>query len=413
MTVFGVDLGQSNLRIAWRDQAGQLTAETIPAALWLAGPQDIRAGTPAADASLTHPDQVITGVRARLLQHEAAAGAAERGQPLAGPDGHAISAQDAAAHLFAAAASLGAARAGGPVTDVQLGVPGLSGRSPALRSAALAGGLPVRGEVAEPVAAALHYGAVTDGADQLVVVFDLGGSTLDVTALGIAGLSVEILDSATEPLGGGAWDAALASGLLPQVPGRLAADQADGLRRALPRVARELRTDLDTADQASRWLRYPDQEFELRLDQARFAELTAGLLDQMMAVTQRVLDRAAQRAGERPHTVLLAGGASRMPAVQTALRTRLDADIRVADPELAVVSGLTLRPGLALLRVRGTAGAAGPSDWAGRDRLPLFRAVLDKPAAAPAPEPEPAAGAGAGSRAGARARAGAAACRGR
>ena len=391
MTVFGIDLGESNLRVAWRDKAGQLTAEAIPAALWLAGPGTIRVGAQAADASMTHPDEVITGVRALLLQHEAAARAGERSQPLAGPNGFTVSAEDAAVQLFAAAASLGTAQGGGPVTDVELGVPELSGRSPALRRAAETAGLAVRDEVAEPVAVALHYGAVTDAADQLVVVFDLGGSTLSVTAMGIAGLSVEILDSATEPLAGDAWDTILASDLLKQLPERVRQDQADALHRALHRVARELRTALDTADQASRLLRYPDQEFELRLDRERFAELSAGLLDRIVAVTQRVLDRAAQRTGERPYTVLLAGGASRMPAVQAVLRTRLDADVRIADPELAVVSGLTLRPGLALLRVRVTVGAAGPSDWAGRDRRPQVRAVPGRPAAGLRPGPDGAA----------------------
>lgn len=70
---------------------------------------------------------------------------------------------------------------------------------------------------AEPIAAALAYGAGGSDRDELVLVFDLGGGTLDVSLLDSFEGALEVLDTDGDALlGGNDFDAALARWLLPR-----------------------------------------------------------------------------------------------------------------------------------------------------------------------------------------------------
>ena len=70
---------------------------------------------------------------------------------------------------------------------------------------------------AEPVAAALAYGAGEKGADENVLVFDLGGGTLDVSLLDSFEGALEVLETDGDAhLGGNDFDEALAQWLLPR-----------------------------------------------------------------------------------------------------------------------------------------------------------------------------------------------------
>jgi molecular chaperone DnaK len=89
-------------------------------------------------------------------------------------------------------------------------------RKAVLAAAALAG-LPTPSLVEEPVAAALHYGVKSRSHEQLLVVYDLGGGTSDVTILTIGSQEVRVLakDGLTA-LGGKEFDEALITIILAQ-----------------------------------------------------------------------------------------------------------------------------------------------------------------------------------------------------
>src|ERR1035438_8923295 len=81
MTVFGIDLGATNIRIGYRGPAGGLGlvpaeggGDAIPAAVWFAGPDDVRIGREATAAVGAHRDEVITSVRAELLGESGSSG---------------------------------------------------------------------------------------------------------------------------------------------------------------------------------------------------------------------------------------------------------------------------------------------------------------------------------------------------
>ena len=282
MTTAAIDLGGTCLRVAYLGPEGftlvPAAGETaaVPARVWLAGPGDARVGELAAAGP---PDEVITTVRADLLA-DPRSGARDRyyhgryEPPLA-----------VAGYVLRDAARRAALASGSEVSAIIVGVPATADDLASMRRAAAAAGLTVTGAIAEPVAVALHYGAVANGVDHVLVVADVGGAKVDVTVLRVADRVVTVLGAARRPAGEAASLPGLVTGLVTEVIG------------------------------------------------------------QAMGTT-----------GERPETVLLAGGSAALPAAGDALAARLGLHVRVSQPELAVVRGLALSSDFGLLYVTGLGG---------------------------------------------------------
>ena len=304
MTTAAIDLGGTSLRVGYLSAGGFTLVPTadgtgaVPAAVWLAAPGDARAGELASGGP---PGEVITTVRQDLLTDPRGT-ARERyfhdrfESPVA-----------VAGYLLGDAARRAALAAGGDVTDVILGRPATVDDTAPLRRAAAAARLTVAGIVAEPVAVALHYGAVADGVQHATVVADLGGTAIDVTVLRISGRAVTIAAAVRQPACG-----------------------------------------------------------------------PAELADVVTDLTARMIAEAAGGPAGHPDTVLLAGGAGRVPEVGTALADRLGLHVRMSEPESAVVRGLALWADFGLLFVTGLDGdpLSPPEPWAGPTRPALPGAAL-------------------------------------
>jgi Hsp70 protein len=201
MTTAAIDLGGTSLRVGYLGPGGFTLVPSadgtgaVPAAVWLAAAGDVRAGDLAASGP---PGEVITTIRPDLLA-DSRATARERYF-----HGRFESPVAVAGYLLEDAARRAALAAGSDVTDAILGRPATVDDTALLRRAAAAARLTVAGIIAEPVAVALHYGAVADGVDHVTVVADLGGTTIDVTVLRISGRVVTIAAAARQPACGAA-----------------------------------------------------------------------------------------------------------------------------------------------------------------------------------------------------------------
>jgi actin-like ATPase involved in cell morphogenesis len=401
MTTLAIDLGGTSVRAAYRDPGGGLAvvraddgSDSAPAAVWFAGPEDVRVGQAAVAAPGQHAGEVITSVRARLLRDPSADATRERHFRQ-----RYETAESVAGYVLADAARRASAQSGRPITDVVAGV--LPGRdhAAALRRAGAAAGLTVADAVAQPVAAALHYGAVADGVDQLAVVHDLGGSTLDISVLRIQDRNVDIVYSVSHAVGGRAWDEALARFLLPGARSAAPDDPDEVLLAALRPPAERLRAELSEHDAASVWLRHGPAEHELRLDRDQLAEVTGHLIDQAVEATRAAIDQVRELSQERAETILIAGGAGQMPPLAAALADRLAVEVRVSEPHLAVVSGLTLVRDFGLLfatyqagrppRSRRPAGTSRPGPAASAPVPPVSDVEAAADPEPPAADPEP------------------------
>ncbi|MFA7767416.1 Hsp70 family protein [Streptomyces sp. NRRL S-448] len=241
-----------------------------------------------------------------------------------------------------------------PDRTALLGLPVSGGREDELRYAVERAGLDVARVVPEPVAVALHYGAIAEGVDHTVLVCDLGATTLDLSVLAIApDLTVHVVRALSLPLGGDAWDAAVAAELTGGLP-----SGADPLG-----AARTLRQGLDGSDVATGSVEdAAGGQHPLTLERASFERAVAPLREGVLAAVAEQLTTAEPAVD----TVLLAGGMGAAPELRAgieALPAARGLVVRCDRPALAVVLGLLSLRDFGVLRV--VTGSAAPSMRAG------------------------------------------------
>lgn len=159
-------------------------------------------------------------------------------------------------------------------------------------AAGLSAGLRQVKLIHEPVAAGLAYG-VDVTVDQTVMVFDLGGGTLDVSLLEVGGGAIEILSSAGDPrLGGDDWDAAVAQWMLARhrdlAVDRTATSDQDAFQARLRLTAQQARVRLSS--ETSVRIRMPGipEDRSPRLSRAELESMTAKLYRRAREAVDRV-----------------------------------------------------------------------------------------------------------------------------
>ena len=218
---------------------------------------------------------------------------------------------------------------GETVTDAVITVPAYFNdiQRQATKDAGRIAGLNVKRIINEPTSAALAYG-LDNGAQQKIMVYDLGGGTFDVSIIEIGDGVIEVLaTNGDNHLGGDDFDARIAEHLLEEIRKTCQVD----VRRdpaALQRVreaAEQAKKELSSAERASVNLPYLAQaqgkmiHFEYSLTRARFNELTRDLVDRTAIPVQTALNDAGIAPSELGR-VLLVGGSTRIPAVQEKVR---------------------------------------------------------------------------------------------
>ncbi|MDT0267512.1 Hsp70 family protein [Streptomyces sp. DSM 44915] len=395
--MYAIDLGGSCARVAWLDERREPVVAgapagigapdgAVPAAVWARPGGEFRIGRAAWERALTHPAEVALAVRAPLLDPAAeAAGAVDDG--LGGP---VRPPAELAGRLLAGLVHMADQARGRepapPDSPITLSLPSSGDGERALRRAAESVGLRVAHALAEPVAAALHYGAIRDGARGSVLVFDQGGSSLDLTLLTTEGdRTVRIAHTVSHPLGGAAWDAAVADALRPQLA-RL--DPEPAASPALLRAAEALRLDLAHSGGDLAQVTLPGTDHPLTLTREQLDRAVAPLWERACAAAVEVRDRADTLLETPPSTLLLAGGLAATPGTAARLEDRLGWYARAEAPELAVVRGLARRADFGLLRVVTGARALDPEPGFATSGSACPEEPSEPPAA-PAPGPAP------------------------
>ncbi|WP_406166943.1 Hsp70 family protein [Streptomyces sp. NBC_00996] len=369
--MYGIDLGASCARIAWLDERQQpVTADgAVPAVA--------AAGQGPADAE----DGDVFSVRSRLFAAE----------PVAAPavppsDVLRVSASELVGRVLTALLRLAEEAGAGEDRRAVLNLPpGASdAHEMALRRAAEAVGLRVDKVVPDPVAVALHYGALRDGTDSTVLVWDQGGTGLRLTVLAVSSdRRVRLVETAEHPLGGAARDEAVALELLRQMPSSRVAPP-------LLRIAERLRLRLAQAEQVTETVQLDGTDHTVTFDRERLDAVLAPERARARDALAHVLKAAQQRTGQWPSGLLLAGGVSATPGTAEDLAGDLGLPVRSTTPELAVVRGLALIQDFGLLRIesgRYTRPASFGADAAGPEAREGIRGT--KPMT-PVPDPEPA-----------------------
>ncbi|MFW0179657.1 molecular chaperone DnaK [Rothia sp. CCM 9418] len=221
------------------------------------------------------------------------------------------------------------------VTDAVITVPAYfnDAERQATKEAGEIAGLNVLRIVNEPTAAALAYGLDKGKEDELILVFDLGGGTFDVSLLevgkdedGFSTIQVRAT-SGDNRLGGDDWDQRIVDWLLEQVKSKSGADLSKdkiALQR-LREAAEQAKKELSSATSTNISLQYlsvtPEGPIHLdeKLSRAKFQDMTADLLERTKKPFNDVIKEAGVSVSEIAH-VILVGGSTRMPAVSEVVK---------------------------------------------------------------------------------------------
>jgi molecular chaperone DnaK len=218
---------------------------------------------------------------------------------------------------------------GEKVTDAVITVPAYfnDAERQATKEAGEIAGLNVLRIVNEPTAAALAYGLDKGKEDELILVFDLGGGTFDVSLLEVGKdednfSTIQVRATAGDNrLGGDDWDNRVVEYLLNQlkVKGIDLSKDKIALQR-LREAAEQAKKELSSSTSTNVSLQYlsvtPDGPVHLdeQLTRAKFQDLTKDLLERTKKPFHDVIKEAGIKLSEIDHIVLV-GGSTRMPAV--------------------------------------------------------------------------------------------------
>ncbi|RLY94240.1 molecular chaperone DnaK [Kocuria tytonicola] len=219
---------------------------------------------------------------------------------------------------------------GDKVTDAVITVPAYfnDAERQATKEAGEVAGMNVLRIVNEPTAAALAYGLEKGKEDELILVFDLGGGTFDVSLLEVGKdeddfSTIQVRATAGDNrLGGDDWDQRIVDWLLEQVKSKTGADLSKdkiALQR-LKEAAEQAKKELSSATSTTISLQYlsvtPEGPVHLdeKLSRAKFEDLTKDLLARTEKPFKDVIAEAGINVSDINHVVLV-GGSTRMPAV--------------------------------------------------------------------------------------------------
>ena len=228
----------------------------------------------------------------------------------------------------------------------------------ATKDAGRIAGMDVLRIINEPTAAALAYGA-DKGDDQTILVYDLGGGTFDVSVLEIYNVDgqpqIEVKATAgNNKLGGDDFDDRVIEWLVSEFKRETGIDLSKD-NQAMSRLKEAAeKAKIELSGTQSSQINLPfitmkdgnPEHLDITLSRARFEDLIAKHIEDTMAPTRQAMKDAGMKKGD-VDKVLLVGGSTRVPAVQTAIEKETGkAPYKGINPDEAVAMGAALQAGI-------------------------------------------------------------------
>ncbi len=246
---------------------------------------------------------------------------------------------------------------GESVTDAVITVPAYfnNAQREATKDAGKVAGLNVLRIINEPTAASLAYGLDKEGADQTILVFDLGGGTFDVSVLELGEGVFEVKSTnGDNHLGGDNFDKAIVDWMVAEFKKDQGIDLAAD-RMALQRLYEAAeKAKIELSSTMTTQINLPfvtatqegPKHLDLQLTRAKLEEITADLLERTVGPTKLALADAGLDSSKIEH-VILVGGMTRMPAVQAKVKELIGKDPhKGVNPDEVVAVGAAIQAGV-------------------------------------------------------------------
>ncbi|MEK8031165.1 molecular chaperone HscC [Ideonella sp. DXS29W] len=342
--IIGIDLGTTNsLAAVWRDGKSELIPNALgdvltPSCVSLDADGSVLVGRAARERLQTHPDRTAALFKRYMGSQKSLRLGKRDFRP-----------EELSALILRALKADAEAMLGEPVTRAVITVPAYfsDAQRKATRVAGQLAGLTVERLLNEPTAAALAHGMHLRGAESRFLVFDLGGGTFDVSILELFEGVMEVRASAGDNyLGGEDFVQAMVEMFHERLnlPGRLRKDPVFAQR--LTAQAESAKRALSTRDQATMRVMDGQDEYTLDLSESMLEQAAAPLLKRLRAPVERALRDANLRTSELD-SIVLAGGATRMPLVRRLVTTMFGRFPAVdLNPDEVVALGAAVQAGL-------------------------------------------------------------------
>ncbi|GAA3069571.1 MULTISPECIES: molecular chaperone DnaK [Actinomycetes] len=353
----GIDLGTTNSVVAVLE-GGEPTvianaegARTTPSVVAFSKDDEVLVGEIARRQAVNNPDRTIASVK----RHMGTDWKKEIGEKTYTP-------QEISARTLMKLKHDAESYLGEDVTEAVITVPAYfnDAERQATKEAGEIAGLKVSRIVNEPTAAALAYGLDKGKEDELILVFDLGGGTFDVSLLEVGKdeddfSTIQVRATAGDNrLGGDDWDQRIIDWLVQQVKSKEGVDLSKD-KIAVPRLkdaAEQAKKELSSATSTDINLQYAAMtengpvHVNETLSRAKFQDMTSDLLDRTKKPFQDVITEAGVKVSEIDH-VILVGGSTRMPAVADLVKELSGKEAnKGVNPDEVVAVGAALQAGV-------------------------------------------------------------------
>ncbi len=347
--IVGIDLGTTNSVISYMQSDGKVKVipnpegtNTTPSVVGFKASGEEIVGNAAKRQAITNPDTVSSAKRKMGTADKFHIACIDKD----------YTPQEISAKVLAYMKSYAEKNIGQTVSKAVITVPAYfnDAQRQATKDAGTIAGLDVVRIINEPTAACLAYGLDTDKSEK-VMVFDLGGGTLDVSILDIGDGTFQVLSTNGDTrLGGDDWDHVLADWIQAQIKIEYGVDLTDKMARqrfvdAAERAKIELSSSLETTISLPfiGMSKNGPINFETKLTRAKFQDLTKSLLERCKAPMANALKDSGLSYNEIG-TILMIGGSTRMPAVQEMVKAETGKPINLSvNPDEAVSIGAAIQ----------------------------------------------------------------------
>ncbi len=355
--IFGIDLGTTYSSIAYVDEYGKAVIlpnaenqRVTPSVVFFDG-DSIVVGEIAKECSKLYPNEVVSFIKRSMGESDFIYEYKKR----------AYRAEELSSYVLRKLAQDAETSLGEKVTDVVITCPAYFGinEREATRVAGEIAGFNVRQIINEPTAAAIAYGAAEPSEKKVVLVYDLGGGTFDITMIEIRIDSIEVICTGGDHnLGGKDWDDRIVAYLVQEFQKTLDTDE-DILEdpdtwQDLQLSAERSKKILSQRDITPISITHGGERIKVVLERKKFEEITQDLLERTVVFTQEMLQEAKAKGYSDFDEIILVGGATRMPQIPHRLKEEFGSEPKMFDPDEAVAKGaaiygwkLSLNDGLA------------------------------------------------------------------
>lgn len=338
--VFGIDLGTTYSCISYVDETGraivvnnQEGTNTTPSVVNFASPSQVVVGQVAKENAVIEPQNTVSFVKTLMGKSNFAINY----------NGEDKSPEEVSAYILRKLTEDASKLLNTEVKDVVITCPAYFGteETSATKNAGYIAGLNVIGIVREPTAAALYYGCAKEQGEKVILVYDLGGGTFDVTVMRISeGLFEIICHEGNHELGGKNWDDAIMHYLANEFCTETGfdGDFDEFAQQDLRLKAEKAKQQLTSRVEVPVMLDAAGLRGRISISRATLDDITQTLLNQTIEKTDAAI-AIAESKGYKIDEILLVGGSTRMPQVTNILVEKYGIEPKILDPDEAVAIG--------------------------------------------------------------------------